>query len=138
MKQLRCVVALLTATLNFGITLAGEPDATAPTELVFDAQCETMPPETQEPGHVVTGPRFTPKNPPLEPPYPAKSRKRGERGTVQMRVLVNEQGRVARVKLVESTGYPALDKVGLESTRDWKLAPGTVDGNPKCMWGCSH
>jgi TonB family protein len=50
-------------------------------------------------------------------------------------VLVNEQGRVVRVKLIESTGYPALDKAGLESTRDWRVNAGTVDGKARCMWG---
>ena len=31
-------------------------------------------------------------------------------------------------------GYPALDQLGLDTTRGWKIAPGTVDGKVQCMW----
>jgi TonB family protein len=55
-------------------------------------------------------------------------------GTIYMLLLVNEQGRVTRARLVQSTGYPELDQLGLESTRDWKLPPGTVAGKARCMW----
>jgi TonB family protein len=51
-----------------------------------------------------------------------------------MLLQVNEEGRVSQVLVVKSTGYPALDQVGLDATRGWKIAPGTVDGKVRCMW----
>lgn len=101
----------------------------------FDRPCRLSPAEEQEPsGPGIVLPRFTAENPPRWPGYPKESRKRMEHGTVKMLLLVNEKGRVSRAKVTKSTGFPALDQVGLDATRDWKIAPGTVDGKVQCMW----
>lgn len=136
MQHLRCVAALFTANVYFGIlaALAAEPNVDAPPELEFAPQCKTKPAEPFASGPTTILPRFISDNPPHQPPYPAKFRERRVVGTIHMLLLVNEQGRVTRVRLVQSTGYPELDQLGLESTRDWKLAPGIVDGKAQCMW----
>ena len=121
----------VTACLAAHTALAAE----SATARDFGRPCKQPPAEHREPpapGTVL--PRFTPENPPRWPGYPKESRKRGEHGTVHMLLLVNEEGRVSRVMVLKSTGYPALDQVGLDATRDWKIAPGTVDGKVQCMW----
>jgi len=136
MQHLRRVAVLFTANVYFGMLAAraAEPSADAQPDLEFAAQCKTIPAEPFASGPTIILPRFTPDKPPRQPPYPAKFRKHGVLGTIHMLLLVNEQGRVTRVRLVQSTGYPELDQIGLESTRDWKLVPGTVDGKAQCMW----
>jgi TonB family protein len=134
MQQLGHVAVLITVFFGMLAALAAEPNADAPPELEFAAPCKTIPAEPFASGPTTLLPRFTPGDPPRQPPYPAKFRERSVLGTIHMLLLVNEQGRVTRVRLVQSTGYPELDQIGLESTRDWKLAPGTVDGKAQCMW----
>jgi TonB family protein len=51
-----------------------------------------------------------------------------------MVLLVNEDGYVSQAKVLKSTGLDVLDRAGFEATRDWRLAPGTVNGEVRCMW----
>ena len=43
------------------------------------------------------------------PQYPPASRRKGEEGVVQLRVLVNEQGRAERVEVIQSSAFVLLD-----------------------------
>jgi TonB family protein len=137
MRRLRLVVSLVAVTAWLGpqFSLAAESAASAPLARDFRRPCKTPPAEEREPsGPGIVLPRFTPENPPRWPGYPKESRKRGEQGTVKMLLLVNEKGRVSHARVVKSTGYPALDQLGLDTARDWKIAPGAVDGQVQCMW----
>jgi protein TonB len=72
------------------------------------------------------------KNPP--PEYPKLARKRGYQGTVILEVLVDCKGRAAGLRIFTSTGYPILDRVAMESVKDWLFEPG-MRGNKKVeMW----
>lgn len=70
--------------------------------------------------------------PPRE--YPALSRRMGEEGTVTLRILVNEKGRVENVDIRKSSGTPRLD----EAARLWALRvvfkPYTENGKPVPMY----
>jgi TonB family protein len=137
MRRLGLVVPFVAVTAWLGpqIALAAESAVSASSARDFGRPCKLLPAEELEPsGPGIVLPRFTPANPPRWPGFPKESRKRGEHGTVKMLLLVNEEGRVSHAKVVKSTGYPALDQVGLDATRDWKIAPGTVDGKVQCMW----
>ena len=59
-------------------------------------------------------PHMSPKWPPKLPAYPKELK---ESGTVEMRLLVNEEGNVTRAKVVKSSGSELLDRVSLESTK---------------------
>jgi TonB family protein len=96
--------------------------------------CASIASDAEVSGSRVTRPRFTRERPGLSPGYPDAARKRGEHGTLEMLLLVNEQGDVSQVKVLKSTGSPDLDRAGLEITRSWKLAPGTIDGKARCIW----
>lgn len=81
-----------------------------------------------------SSPKSNPATPLTQPPYPALSRRMGEEGTAILKLLVNENGVVSQAHIVDSTGSPRLDNAALEETRNWRLTPGKVDGEPRCMW----
>jgi protein TonB len=58
-----------------------------------------------------------------EPQYPSASRRLGEQGTVQLRVLVSADGHAAHVGLHRSSGFPRLDDAAAAAVRDWRFVP---------------
>ncbi len=68
------------------------------------------------------------------PKYPAISKKLGEEGKVLLSVLVNPDGRVAKVSLKTSSGFDRLDQAALNAVTDWRFSPGTRNGVAQQMW----
>jgi protein TonB len=68
------------------------------------------------------------------PAYPQRARRMGYEGIVMLKVLVDENGRVDDLTVLESSGYPILDRTALASVRKWLFEPGTEGGNKKKMW----
>jgi protein TonB len=68
------------------------------------------------------------------PPYPRKARRLGYEGIVILKVLINENGRVDDLTLLESSGHTILDRVALSAVRKWRFEPGTEGGIKKKMW----
>jgi len=67
----------------------------------------------------------------VEPKYPEAARKRGEQGTVHVRVRVGKDGSVSDVKVPEGKGAtPDLDRAAVEALRQWKFQPATAKGKP--------
>lgn len=64
------------------------------------------------------------------PAYPSLSRRRGEEGTVVLELLVLADGRVAHVKVKESSGYPLLDKAALNAVKRWRYTPARRGDQP--------
>jgi protein TonB len=58
-----------------------------------------------------------------EPQYPSASRRLGEQGTVQLRVLVSADGHAAHVDVHRSSGFPRLDEAGAAAVREWRFVP---------------
>lgn len=56
------------------------------------------------------------------PPYPPDARRRGEEGSVLLRVEVLPDGRVGRVQLAKSSGFGSLDRAAAESAASWRFA----------------
>ena len=54
-----------------------------------------------------------------QPVYPAISRRLGEEGQVLLRVELDEQGRIGRVSVQNSSGYPALDRAAESAVHNW-------------------
>ena len=85
------------------------------------------PPEAPRPPSspsVVTPPRSDAaylNNP--RPAYPLAARRRGDQGTVLIRVLVTAEGLAASVGLEKSSGHPALDEVALAAVKTWRFIP---------------
>ena len=58
-----------------------------------------------------------------EPRYPMSARRRGEQGTVVLKVLVTREGTVASVSVDRGSGSAALDQAALDTVRMWRFAP---------------
>lgn len=62
------------------------------------------------------------------PEYPAAAVRRGQTGTVHLRIHVGADGRVARVELRRSSGHTLLDAAALRAAWSWTFDPATRDG----------
>lgn len=58
-----------------------------------------------------------------EPVYPTASRRLGEEGTVQLRVLVSAEGRPVRVDIHRSSTHLRLDEAAAAALRAWRFVP---------------
>lgn len=73
----------------------------------------------------------------LEPPapvYPLASRRFGEAGRVVLRVLIDEQGRPAELRLQASSGHRRLDESALAALRAARFRPYTENGVAQRVW----
>jgi len=69
------------------------------------------------------------------PPYPQASTRLGEQGVCVLQLLIDEEGKVADVRLAKTSGFPRLDEAALKFVkRAWRFTPGTKDGKPAKIW----
>ncbi|GGP23449.1 hypothetical protein GCM10010970_34490 [Silvimonas iriomotensis] len=84
-----------------------------------EAPGETAPTGPTESARIVYSPK---------PPLPDAARRRGETGTVVLRIRVNEQG-VADVGVLQSSGSARLDESARSTAQQtWRFVPATRDG----------
>ena len=105
---------------------APEPQPAAPREVARAA-----PKSDSASAEKITPPVFNAaylRNP--EPAYPLSSRRRGEQGTVLLKVLVSRDGAAASVNVEKTSGYAALDQSALDSVRKWRFAPARQGTEP--------
>ena len=57
------------------------------------------------------------------PEYPRSARRRGDEGTVVLRVLVSAAGLPDSVHLLSSSGFQSLDTAAAEAVRGWRFIP---------------
>jgi periplasmic protein TonB len=62
------------------------------------------------------------------PRYPTEALRRGESGTVLVRVEVDAGGAPAGVALVQRSGSRDLDRAAMEAVRKWRFMPAQRDG----------
>ena len=89
-----------------------------------DATEDTVAPAVLEPGPT-RGPLFVAG---VEPEYPETSKRLGEHGSVICRLFVGDDGRVTRVDVVRSSGYPRLDNAALKALRGWRFVAALDQG----------
>lgn len=65
----------------------------------------------------------------VEPAYPAEARKAGIEGTVVLKTVVNTNGTVDGVRVVE--GNPTLAAAAVTSVKQWRYRPYVRDGKPQ-------
>jgi len=83
------------------------------------------------PAEKITPPVFTAaylRNP--QPVYPLSARRRGEQGTVVLKVLVTREGAAASVDVEKTSGHSSLDHAALEAVRKWRFAPARRGAEP--------
>lgn len=83
-----------------------------------------------EPRRPTTAPRpIASRSPP--PRYPAQALRRGEGGTVVVRVMVGADGVPTDVSVADSSGSRVLDRAALDAVRRWRFTPATgANGEP--------
>jgi protein TonB len=64
------------------------------------------------------------------PDYPAASLRRGESGTVLIRVMVGIDGRPDDVDVANSSGSRRLDRAAVRAVRRWRFHPARSNGQP--------
>lgn len=73
----------------------------------------------------------------LTPPvldYPLASRRQGEEGAVQLRVLIGTDGAPRQVDLLRSSGHRRLDDAAMNAARATRFRPFTENGQPRAVW----
>jgi len=105
------------------INLGGATDNSVAKKLVFDQY------------ELDQAPRAIVKMPPV---YPFKAREQGVEGTVQIKILVREDGSVGEVQIVESrvTGGPkeTFDDSVINAVSKWRFEAGTIGGRKVTSW----
>lgn len=87
--------------------------------------------DSTAPGIVALAPgdQPVPLNGQTPPPrYPSEALRRGESGTVLVRVEVDANGAPAGVALVQRSGSRDLDRAAMEAVRKWRFMPAQRDG----------
>lgn len=115
--------------------LTAPPEAPPPpTTPVVPEQRPAPPPEALRPAPLPAAAPVTPprsdaaylNNP--RPPYPLAARRRGDHGTVLIRVLVTAEGIAASVGLEKTSGHSALDDAALSAVKSWRFVPARQGG----------
>ena len=69
-----------------------------------------------------------------KPEYPSASRRLEEEGTVSLKFLVGEDGRVVQSTIEKSSGYSRLDEAARAGLSKCQFRPATEDGRPVQGW----
>ena len=106
---------------------------TVPQELAFETDAA---PEVITAAISPTTPQFTP--PPMiesveyvrapAPVYPAESKRKRERGTCVLRVMVDTNGRPTQIQLERSSGFERLDSAAREAVEKALFHPHEING----------
>ncbi len=64
------------------------------------------------------------------PTYPRESRVRGESGVVLVAATVGADGVCVSARIERSSGFPRLDNAALDTVRQSRFEPATLDGRP--------
>ena len=67
----------------------------------------------------------------ISPAYPYASRRRGEEGTVRLRIKVSAAGVAESVEVDQSSGYRALDRAAVAAAMQAKYLPAAEHGQPR-------
>ncbi|MCD6300309.1 MAG: energy transducer TonB [Dehalococcoidales bacterium] len=70
----------------------------------------------------------------VRPMYPMRARRRGIEGWVKVRFIVNEEGRVDDISILESHPRKIFDRPVIRCVSAWRFTPGTVEGVPVNTW----
>jgi protein TonB len=69
-----------------------------------------------------------------KPIYPPAARRRGETGTVFLRVHVSDAGRALAVEIKASSGSDSLDRSALDTVAKWKFIAASKGGQSVSSW----
>jgi protein TonB len=70
----------------------------------------------------------------IAPVYPIAAKRRGIQGWVKVKFVVNEQGAVERITIVDAKPPGVFDRSVRRCVSKWRFNPGTVEGLPVKAW----
>jgi TonB family protein len=70
----------------------------------------------------------------VPPIYPKRALQFKQEGVVVLQALIDIDGSIKNVKLVNSSGYAILDKSAINAVWKWKFEPSVIDGEPVLSW----
>lgn len=108
--------------------VAAEPAAVAEPAIAAATAVPPAAASTAEPGSDSPPLRIAEQSPP--PAYPASALRKGERGVVLLKVMVDAQGRPERVRVIQRSGSRALDRAAVEAVQQWRFQPAVSAGQP--------
>ncbi len=69
-----------------------------------------------------------------KPEYPAASKRLEEEGTVLLRFMIDQSGKVVESRIETSSGHARLDEAARAALSQCQFKPGTADGVPERSW----
>jgi len=66
--------------------------------------------------------------------YSATAAESYEHGTAALRVLVDEQGKPSQVRVLESSGFPLLDRAAVDAVRQYRFSQTLKGSQPVQVW----
>jgi len=70
----------------------------------------------------------------VPPIYPMRARHMGIEGWVRVKFIVDEDGRVDDIKILENSQKNIFDNAVVRCVSSWRFTPGTVEGVPVKTW----
>ena len=70
----------------------------------------------------------------IKPQYPPRAEMRRVEGHVQYRFLVDENGTISRISILQADPEGMFEDAALRAIARWKYAPGLIDGRPVATW----
>ena len=70
----------------------------------------------------------------IPPVYPYKARERGTEGVVQVKLLVNADGSVGQVIVLDARPEGVFEESVVKAVSKWKFQPGVIEGQPVTAW----
>jgi TonB family protein len=70
----------------------------------------------------------------VSPEYPLQAKQDSVTGTVLVTALVDEEGKVLKANVAESSGTVSLDEAAIEAAYEFKYKPAIQDGHPVKVW----
>ncbi len=68
------------------------------------------------------------------PVFPERARRMGLEGTVTVRLLIDADGNVKRVRLVEAQPEGVFEEAAMAALDQWTFEPATYEGQPVNVW----
>jgi len=68
------------------------------------------------------------------PPYPPRARQKGISGRVALSLLIDTEGLVEKVKLLEASPEGVFEQAAMDSVRQWRFEPATYKGQRVKVW----
>jgi protein TonB len=70
----------------------------------------------------------------IPPVYPYKAREQGIEGAVQVKLLVNSDGTVGQVQILDARPKGLFEESVMNAVPKWKFNPGVIEGQPVTAW----